>query len=81
MRLTLTLADGLPRQAMQRVIQEARRVGAQEVNPLFPDAPLPELKRFYMVDVPDHRATELITALRTLEGVLSVERGPERRPV
>ncbi len=57
MKLSLTFRDGASRQTTLRVIKHAREVGAQGVHPLFPVAPLPELKRFYMIDVPDGLVT------------------------
>jgi hypothetical protein len=59
----------------------ARKTGSEKVHALFPDAPLPELKRFYMIVVPDELATGVIQGLRDLNGVESVERSRQRRPI
>jgi glutamine phosphoribosylpyrophosphate amidotransferase len=81
MKLSLTLTDGVSAQTTLQVIERARKAGARDVHALFPDAPLPELKRFYMIDVPDQLATDMINELRDLNGVESIEPGRKRKPL
>lgn len=80
-KLTLTLDKDLTAEAMERLVQRARKLGAQDVRPLFPDAPLAELKRFYELDVPDDRVKEVAAGLQALDGVVAVEGSKPRRPL
>ena len=80
MKLSLTLSKEVSKQTTRHIVQLARKAGAQDVQPLFADAPLPELARFYIVDVPDTLAGGVIQTLSGVNGVEAIERSAKRRP-
>ncbi len=78
MRLHLKFAADASAQQRTHVGVTARRLGADDVRPLFPEAD-GELGTLYMVDVPDELDGEAIAeTLRDHAAVESVEPEPPR---
>ena len=79
MKLHLTFSDKAGAEERNGAIACAREHGATTVEPMFPDPALPELARYYLVEVDGKDADALIAAMRSRGGVQAIERGPRRR--
>ena len=79
MKLHLTFTDGASERERRDALDCAQAHGATAVAPLFAAPALPELGRFYVVEVDAKDVARLVEALRTRHGVQAIERGPHRR--
>lgn len=77
-KLHLTLAERATAAEVEAALACARAHGAARVEPLFPDPALPELARYFVIEVEADPAP-LLAALHAQAGVESVERGPRRK--
>jgi len=79
MKLHLTFSDDADDADRKGAIGCARDHGARAVEPMFPNPALPDLARYYVVDVDGKDADRLVEALRSSRGVRTIEPGPKRR--
>ena len=79
-RLDLKFRESALPEERQRVIDEVTRLGAQRVEPLFPDESDDELASLYKVEgVPDEGSEELLSTLQNLDPVEFAEPTPKRK--
>ena len=62
MRLHLTLKEGASKAGVMEALRTATAAGAGKASPLFPEAPLPELSRFYTLEIRNRSAARKVAA-------------------
>jgi hypothetical protein len=79
-RLELKFRESAPPEERQKVIEQATKLGAESVEPLFPDESDGELASLYKVEgVPDEGSEELLSTLQGLDPVEFAEPTPKRK--
>jgi hypothetical protein len=79
MKLQLTFGEQAGASDREVAIACAVAHGATAVEPMFPEPALPELGRYFVVEVDGKDVARLLDAMRACRGVQSIERGPRRR--
>lgn len=80
MRLDIKFRETAPPAERQRVIDEVTRLGATNVEPLFPDDTEQELASLYKAEgLPDERGDEVLATIEKLDEVEFAERTPQRK--
>ena len=80
MRLELKFHESAPQEERQKVIDEATKLGAERVEPLFPDEADGELGSLYKVEgVPDEGGEQLASTLQALDPVEFAQPAPKRK--
>jgi hypothetical protein len=79
MKLHLTFSEKASEGDRSDAIACARDHGATAIEPMFPQPALPELARYFIVEVDGKDVERLVEAMRARDGVQAIERGPRRR--
>jgi hypothetical protein len=79
-RVEFKFVESAPADQRKQVVEKLAQLGAETVEPLFPDEQDPELASLYKAEgVPDEQAESLVSELAAHEAVEFAERTPERR--
>jgi hypothetical protein len=79
-RVEFKFHESAPPGLREQVVKKASRLGAETVEPLFPDERDPELASLYKAEgIPDDAAESLVAQLGADEAVEFAEPTPERK--
>ena len=81
-RLEFKFRQSVPQDRRAHVIEEVERLGAEHVEPLFPDERDPELASLYKIEgVPDRLTENILSALDRNDAIEFAEPTPSRKLV